>query len=81
MEEKLLQIFKLADILNEKQDKVYAQIRYAADDKKTLEILIRSKQDFSHIEKCEIQLTDNSLFRLDNVTALFEKCIGGIENE
>ncbi len=31
LEEKLLKILKLADELNEKQDKVYAEINYKAD--------------------------------------------------
>ena len=45
MEGSLLKVLKLADTLNEKQSKVYAQIRYTADDRKELEISIRSKED------------------------------------
>jgi len=52
MEEKLLKLFKLADSLNEKQDRVYAQIEYIADNSKKLEISIRSKKDFSFVERC-----------------------------
>lgn len=77
MEEKLLKVLKLADLLNEKQDKVYAQITYSADDSKKLELAIRSKEDFSFIEKCEILLSKNPLIRWDNIIALFEDYIGG----
>lgn len=34
MEEKFLKLVKLADELNEKQDKVYAEIEYTANDSK-----------------------------------------------
>lgn len=50
MEKILLKIFQLADLLNEKQDKVYAEIHYSADSRKKLEIAIRSKKIF-HILK------------------------------
>lgn len=81
MEEKLLEIFKLANSLNDKQDKVYAQIDYSADDRKKLEIAIRSKKDFSYIEKCEIQLQKNPLLKWDNIVQLFKSYVGGISNE
>lgn len=82
MEKKLLEIFRLADILNDKQDKVYAQIDYSADDRKKLEIAIRSKKDFSYIEKCEIQLQGNPLLKWDNIIELFKNYVdGGISNE
>ena len=54
MEEKLLEIFKLADSLNEKQDKVYAQITYTADDTKTIELTIRSKEDYSYFHLADV---------------------------
>ena len=50
MEKKLLRILQIADELNNKQDKVFAEIEYTADNKKKLQILIRSKEDFSYIE-------------------------------
>lgn len=81
MEKNLLKIFKLADLLNEKQNKVYAQLDYFANDSKTLEIAIRSKKDFSYIEKHSIQLTSNSIIKWDNIVELFENYIGGIVNE
>ena len=53
MEEKFLKLIKLADELNEKQNRVYAEIHYTADNNKKLEIAIRSKEDFSYIENCD----------------------------
>lgn len=82
MEEKLLKIFELADLLYTKQDKVYAEIEYIADSRKKLEISIRSKKDFSFVEKCEIQLANNPLLRWDNIIKLFENYVnGGSTNE
>ena len=52
MEEHLLKLFQLANKLNEKQDKIYAEIEYTADDRKRLRISIRAKDDFKCIEKC-----------------------------
>lgn len=81
MEEKLLKILKLADELNEKQNKVFAQIEYSANDSKKLEIAIRSKNDFSYVEKCEVRLTNDSLIKWDNVIELFEHYVGGASDE
>ena len=81
MKDKLLKIMKLADELNEKQDKVYAEIEYVANDSKKLVISIRSKKDFSYIEKCEVQLNAFSMIEWDNVITLFETFVGGVVNE
>ena len=81
MEEKLLKIFQLADSLNEKQNKIYIQITYTADDNKTLELFVRNKKDFSYIEKCEIKLYQNPLIKWDNIIELLEKYIGGAADE
>ena len=81
MKDKLLKIIKLADELNEKQDKVYAEIEYVANDSKKLVISIRSKKDFSYIEKCEVQLNAFSIIEWDNVITLFETFVGGVVNE
>lgn len=81
MEEKLLKLFKLADLLNDKQKKVYAQIKYSSSDIKSLEFAIRSKEDFSFIEKCEIYLGIDSISKLDQVIKLFNVYIGGVTNE
>lgn len=81
MEEKLLKLFKLANLLNEKQNKVYAQLEYSANDSQKLEIAIRSKKDFSYVKKCEVQLTNDSLIKWDNVIELFEHYVGGTFDE
>lgn len=82
MENKLLELFKLADILNDKQDKVYACINYAANDSKKLEISIRSKKDFSYIKRCEIELRNNPLLEWDSIIELFKNFVaGGVGNE
>jgi len=81
MEKYLLELFKLADSLNERQEKIYAQITYYADNTKTLEISIRSKSDYSHIEKCQIQLKHCPHTKLKMITTLFNSYVGGDENE
>lgn len=81
MENKLLKIIQLADELNERQDRVYAEIEYKADKSKTLVISIRSKKDFSYVEKCEVQLNAFSMIKWDNAISLFETFIGGVVNE
>ena len=77
MEEKLLKLLKLADSLNDKQDKVYAHISYSADYNKTLEIAIRRKKDFSYVEKCEIQLRKQSIISIDNIIELLTFYVNG----
>ena len=81
MEQKLLKIIKLADGLNAKQNKIYAEIHYIANDLKKLEIVIRSKKDFSYIEKCEIYISKNNEMKWDSVISLFDTFIGGVEHE
>ena len=73
MEDKLLELFKIADTLNEKQDKVFAEIKYEADDSKTLRISIRKKDDYKYVEICEMQMRENSLIKWDNIIELFRK--------
>ena len=81
MERKLLKILKLADLLNERQDNVYAQIRYTADKDKVLEVSIRSKKDYSYIQQCKIELKEETIIRLDDIISLFESYIGGVCSE
>lgn len=81
MEEKLLKLFKLADSLNEKQNNLFSEITYCANNSKTLTICIRSKIDFSYIEKCEVQLNNKSNISWNNIISLFETFIGGVVNE
>lgn len=72
MEEKILEIFKIANELNERQEKVYVQITYEANNMKTFEIAIRSKQDFTYIDKCEMQLKGNYKMKCNNIIKLIE---------
>ncbi len=81
MEEKLLKVFKLADKLNNKNSKIYAEIRYEANKYQKLEITIRRKKDYSYIEKCEICITENSEEKWNNIITLFETFVGGIRYE
>ena len=81
MEENLLKIFKLADMLNKKQSKVYAEIEYTADDKKKLQISIRAKDNYRYIEKYEMQLVNNPLLKWNNIIELFKSYIGGVNDE
>ena len=81
MEEKLLKIFKLADLLYKNQNKVYAEIKYCANNRQMLEIALRSKEDFTYKGRCEVELTNNPLITWDNAIELFENYIGGITNE
>ena len=62
-------------------DQIYIQITYTADDNKTLELFVRNKKDFSYIEKCEINLTENSKMKWDKIITLFETFVGGAINE
>ena len=81
MEEKLLKVFKLADKLNNKNSKIYAEIRYEANKYQKLEINIRRKKDYAYIEKCEICITENSEEKWNNIITLFETFVGGIRYE
>lgn len=81
MEEKILKLFKLADSLNEKQHKLFAEIEYSANDTKRLIISIRTKKDYKYIERYEIELTKNPISKWDNIIELFENYIGGAINE
>ena len=81
MEESLLKIIKLADELNEKQDKVYADIEYKADNTKKLIISIRSKKDYSYIEKFEVVLNASAMVEWESVESLFENYVKGAKDE
>ena len=81
MEEKLLKVFKLADKLNNKNSKIYAEIRYEANKYQKLEIKKKKKKDYSYIEKCEICITENSEEKWNNIITLFETFVGGIRYE
>lgn len=81
MEEKLIKLFKIADELNQKQDIVYAEIKYTANDNKTLEICIRTKEEHKYVEECKLQLNNKSIIGWDDIISLFETFVGGATNE
>ena len=82
MEEHFLKIIKLADELNKKQDKVFAEIHYRGDDSKKLEICIRTKKEYKYVEKVEMQLKQVSLINWESIVHLFEMYVnGGANNE
>lgn len=82
MEEHFLKIIKLADELNKKQDKVFAEIHYRGDDSKKLEICIRTKKEYKYVEKVEMQLKQGPLINWESIVHLFEMYVnGGANNE
>lgn len=81
MEEKLLELLKMANTLDEKQDKLYAQVEYCADRTRKLEISIRKKEDYSYVEKCSVMLLNNPIQKLDAIIDIFNQYIGGVSNE
>jgi len=81
MEEKLLKIFKLANKLDAQQNKIYAEIEYSAHNSPKLEISIRSKKDFSYIEKYEIYLGNTTNEKMNEMVTLFETFVGGVLHE
>ncbi len=80
MEEKLLELFKLADLLNEKKNEYYAQIKYTANNHKRLEITIVSRNEIAYIKRFEVSL-NNFLIKWDDIIELFKRYIGGVVNE
>lgn len=78
MEEKLLEILKLANQLNEKQERVYAQISYSANKDKKLEIIIISKNDYSYVERCSVMLFNRPISKLNVIIKLLKEYVGGI---
>ena len=82
MEKHLLKLIKLADELNEKQYKVFAEIHYSGNDSKRLEINIRAKKEYYCVEKIEMQLKQGFLINWESVVHLFEMYVnGGANNE
>jgi len=81
MENKLLEIIKLVDTLDEKQDKVYAQITYSSNKEKVLEIAIRSKKDFSFIKSYKFDVDSKFLVNWDLIIESFKSFVGGVEIE
>ncbi len=82
MEKKLLEVLEVANEVNNKQDIVYAQIVYTANDVKDLELAIRDKKNYSYIEKCEVQLKNQPIVKLETVISVLKSYLsGGVTNE
>lgn len=81
MEEKLLKIFELTNELDEKQDKVYANIKYSGDNTRRLELSIISKENYSYIESCSVMLFNKPISKLNAVIEILKEYIGGTDNE
>lgn len=77
MEPYFFKLFYLADKLNLRQNKVFAEILYRADDNKTLEIYIRLKKNFKYVESCKIQLKVSPEKKLEMISDLFSTYVGG----
>ena len=78
MEEQLLELFKLAKTLNEKNKEYYAQISYSAVEELRIEIAIRSTKDGTFIRHCYLCLSDNSIENWNSITELFETFAGNL---
>lgn len=81
MEEKLIELFKLANDINENQDKVYFKFEYTADNTKKLEIHIISKENYSFIETDSIMLKYEPIEKIDTIIKYMFKYAGGVANE
>lgn len=75
MEEKLLELFKIANEINDKEEGIYVQIVYSADNNKKLDISIVSKDNYSYIEKCSVMLAQKPIQKLNVVIRLLEDYI------
>ena len=81
MEEKLIELFKLANDINENQDKVYFKFEYTADNTKKLEIHIINKKNYSFLETASIMLKFEPIEKIDTIMKFMSKYIGGVANE
>lgn len=81
MEEKLLELFKLADKLYSKQNKVFAEINYSANKTKTIEVSIRTKEHFKYIEKCKFETRNMTEEKWNEIVKLFDTYVGRCSNE
>ena len=81
MEEKLVELFKIANEVNEKQDKIYLRIEYTADETKKLEISVVNKSTYSLVEKVSIMLLFEPVEKLEAIIKLVSKHAGGVSYE
>lgn len=80
MGEKLLKIFELADLLNKKQDKVYARIEYYADDRQKFIITLVSKKECIFHERFEVELNNNFLINWNCIITLLQNYIDDVSS-
>lgn len=80
-ERKLIKIFNLIDTLNEQENGIFAELSYSSNNNKVFEIAIRSKEDFTYIQKCRIELKDVKSNDLDEMIRILQEYIGGASDE
>ncbi len=81
MEEKLLELLKIANTLDKKNENVYAEVEYLANHTKKLKISIRKKEDYSYVEECSVMLFNNPISKIDAIIKIFKEYIGGATSE
>jgi len=75
MEKRLIDLFKLADSLNEKNEKLYAKIIYCADKSKKIEISIVDIKTSTYVERCSVLLSNNPVSKLNAIIKLLMEYI------
>lgn len=80
MEKRFLDLLKLADTLNEKNENLYAKVLYCADKSKKLEISIVDIKTSTYVERCSVMLSNNPVSKLNAIIKLFMEYIGNTEN-
>lgn len=78
---KLIKVFNLIDTLNAQENGVFAEMSYCANVNKVFEIAIRSKEDFTYIQKCRIEIKDVKSKDLDEMIRILQEYIGGVSDE
>ena len=81
MEEKIVELLKLANDINIKQENVYLRIEYTADETKRLEISVINKKTFALVEKMNIMLIFEPVEKLDIIIKFISKYAGDIDNK
>ena len=79
MEKRLLDLLKLADTLNEKNEKLYAKVIYCADKTKKLEISIVDIKTATYVERCSVMLSNNPVSKLNAIIKLFMDYVENID--
>lgn len=81
MDEKILQIIKLANSVNEQNEKLYAHIEYVADNRKKLLISIVDKETFTTVETLRTDLANNPYFNWNTFINTINCYARGDKNE